>query len=68
MSIQPWDPIAATISFNLEIDLKRLKTVLEPSSKVLDFGCGYGRLSKLLTNQGIKNVCGVDPSSKMIEL
>lgn len=35
-------------------------------TKVLDFGCGYGRITRQLYNAGFKNILGYDSSRLMI--
>lgn len=35
-------------------------------ARILDFGCGYGRIANQLTLLGYKHVTGADPSSAMI--
>src|ERR1700685_314708 len=39
----------------------RFLSTIPQSSSILDLGCGYGRISKLLANQG-HNVIGIDPN------
>jgi SAM-dependent methyltransferase len=48
-----------------EILLKMLKTsyIKEP---ILDFGCGSGLITNILSNNGISNIVGLDHSDKMI--
>ncbi len=48
-------------------DLSFIKNYSSPESKVLDFGCGSGRLLKLL-NQNFAVYHGVDISKKLIEV
>lgn len=67
MSQHKWDRIAEDVSFNLEIDIKRFRNNVPLESRILDFGCGYGRVGKILWDSGYKNTIGVDPSEKMIE-
>ncbi|MDQ7730751.1 class I SAM-dependent methyltransferase [Halomonas sp. SpR8] len=62
-----WDKVATKVNFNLEIDSTRLLEMTDRKSKVLDFGCGYGRISNELTELGYTEVTGVDPSREMIE-
>lgn len=62
-----WDKVASDVDFNLEIDLARFLGMINRKAKVLDFGCGYGRISNELTEWGYTDVIGVDPSCAMIE-
>lgn len=67
MNSKTWDELAEHTNFNLEIDLDGLASELSRDAKILDFGCGYGRISHLLNSRGFSDVQGVDPSKKMIE-
>ncbi|MGD8177422.1 class I SAM-dependent methyltransferase [Marinimicrobium sp. ARAG 43.8] len=62
-----WDKVASDVDFNLEIDLARFLDLISRKAKVLDFGCGYGRISNELVECGYTYVTGVDPSRAMIE-
>ncbi|NWO04821.1 MAG: class I SAM-dependent methyltransferase [Alteromonadaceae bacterium] len=59
--------MASDVDFNLEIDLARFLGMISRKAKVLDFGCGYGRISNELTECGYIDVTGVDTSFAMIE-
>ena len=62
-----WDRVADEVNFNLEIDIRRFINVVSKDSKILDFGCGYGRISNELASYGYSAIHGVDSSLKMIE-
>lgn len=62
-----WNRIANEVDFNLEIDIQKLIDEVPFDAKILDFGCGYGRIANELILCGYKNVVGIDPSIKMIE-
>ena len=62
----PWDIVADEVSFNLEIDLKRFALEVSKDLKILEFGCGYGRICRELVSFGYTNVYGVDTSQRMI--
>lgn len=49
-------------------DLRRFASYVKEGDRVLDFGCGNGRLSELFS--GFENICyvGVDQSDKLIDL
>lgn len=51
----------------LFFDLIQKNLPLQPNWKILDFCCGYGRLSKVIAKNGF-NVTGVDLSEKFIQL
>ena len=40
---------------------------LDKEIRVLDFGCGYGRLTPILNQMGFKNITGYDASSALIK-
>ncbi|AQU83144.1 MULTISPECIES: class I SAM-dependent methyltransferase [unclassified Halomonas] len=67
MVLEGWDRVANQVSFNLEIDQERFRSMVNLQAKVLDFGCGYGRVVKELTESGYTNVIGIDPSPIMVE-
>jgi SAM-dependent methyltransferase len=62
-----WDTVADTKEFHHEIDWDFLSPFLNLESQILDFGCGYGRLTKRISDKGFANVIGVDNSSGMIK-
>lgn len=62
-----WDKVATKVNFNLEVDGARLLGMIDRKAKVLDFGCGYGRISNELAELGLTELTGVDPSREMIE-
>jgi SAM-dependent methyltransferase len=59
-----WNTTGATKTFTHPIDVSWLP---DPGGRVLDYGCGYGRLSGLLYDKGFGDVIGVDISVAMIE-
>jgi len=62
-----WDSLAADKVFTHPLNLKKIKSIIIPDQNILDYGCGYGRLSQQLWEIGFKNILGVDVSPKMIE-
>jgi SAM-dependent methyltransferase len=61
-----WDKAASAKTFSLPIDLPFLQNYLPLESKILDYGCGYGRVCEQLAEFGYPHVIGVDSSSEMI--
>ncbi len=67
MHYDQWNKIAEEVNFNLEVDIDRFRKNIPYDSKVLDFGCGYGRVSNLLLDSAYKHIVGIDSSVNMIE-
>lgn len=63
-----WNLVASQKTFGHPIDWGELQDLLSPNSRVLDYGCGHGRLCKEFWNKGFLNVIGVDSSARMIEI
>ena len=61
-----WDKVAEIKIFTHPIDLELINTFLNKQSRIVDFGCGYGRIVKQLTDLGFENVCGFDTSKELI--
>jgi ubiquinone/menaquinone biosynthesis C-methylase UbiE len=66
MQFEAWNKVAPHIDFNLEIDIEKLLSFIPSDSKVLDFGCGYGRNCNILDSAGVSDVIGIDSSLEMI--
>ncbi|MEI6542978.1 MAG: class I SAM-dependent methyltransferase [Methylococcales bacterium] len=62
-----WDIVANAISFSLSPNLDALTNLITPKAKVLDYGCGYGRITQELYERGYINLTGVDTSIEMIK-
>ncbi|MFE0459625.1 class I SAM-dependent methyltransferase [Kitasatospora sp. NPDC058965] len=61
-----WDGIGATKTFTHPLDRGWL-TDLDPTARVLDYGCGYGRLMGELSGYGFTDLTGVDLSPALVE-
>jgi SAM-dependent methyltransferase len=61
-----WNREGATKTFTHPVNLDWLQKHLEPKARILDYGCGYGRVTALLSEQGYQ-VVGVDAAAAMIE-
>ena len=55
------------MEFSISIDIEKIKRSLPFTAKILDYGCGYGRISRLLKDAGYVNIIGYDTSLGMIE-
>jgi SAM-dependent methyltransferase len=61
-----WNDVAWTKEFTHSVDLTLLREWLPLDSRILDFGCGYGRVCHELVQAGYRDVVGVDSSAEMI--
>lgn len=66
LQIGYWNRIGPTKPFSHPVNLDRLRQLLAPDSRILDFGCGYGRALGLLQTQGFSNLIGFDPAPTMV--
>jgi len=66
VQVAAWDKVAKETNFNLEIDLSQFIERVPSEEKVLDYGCGYGRITELLYQNGYNNIIGIDTSGEMI--
>lgn len=61
-----WDNAGAAKTFTHPIPWPVFRTLLPPTAKILDYGCGYGRTCFELTQAGYHYVIGIDISKDMI--
>lgn len=61
-----WEASGSTRTFTHPLDLGLLDREIPPEARVLDFGCGYGRLMDELDRHGYRDVHGVDFSAALI--
>jgi SAM-dependent methyltransferase len=64
--IDYWDRIGPGKPFGHPVNIERLRQWLSPKHRILDFGCGYGRVLGLLHRSGYQNLMGVDQAPTMI--
>jgi ubiquinone/menaquinone biosynthesis C-methylase UbiE len=67
VKIAAWDKVAEETNFNLEIDTPQFIERVPKEERVLDYGCGYGRITELLYQNGYSNIVGIDSSGEMIK-
>ena len=63
---QYWNEVAELKTFTHPLNIGLLDGYLNKQSKILDFGCGYGRLVKELSDHAFENVVGYDTSKELI--
>jgi SAM-dependent methyltransferase len=61
-----WNTEGPRKSFGHPLNLRRLSQWLSSDSRILDFGCGYGRSLGELFDSGYRNLIGFDFSPAMI--
>lgn len=61
-----WNREGPQKSFGHPLNFERLSQRLSSDSRILDFGCGYGRSLGVLFEQGYRNLIGFDFSPAMI--
>ncbi len=61
-----WDTTGTTKTFTHPVDVGWLQHAW-PGARVLDYGCGYGRITAALDHTGCAEVVGVDLSTSLIE-
>jgi SAM-dependent methyltransferase len=64
--IDYWNRIGPAKPFGHPVNFDRLERWLPPDSRILDVGCGYGRVLGLLHRRGYQQVRGVDPAPAMV--
>jgi 2-polyprenyl-3-methyl-5-hydroxy-6-metoxy-1,4-benzoquinol methylase len=62
-----WNKIGYTKTFAHPFNIKQFSILIQKNQKILDFGCGYGRICEELWEHGYDNILGVDTAEKMIE-
>lgn len=62
-----WDRVAGRKRFTIQPDLEGLARLVPPPARVLDYGCGYGRVTARLAEAGYHQAAGLDISPRMIE-
>jgi SAM-dependent methyltransferase len=61
-----WDAEAASAVFTHPLDVELLGRHVGKSGRILDFGCGYGRILVELRRHGFRNLAGLDASEAMV--
>ena len=64
--VEYWDSAGVTKTFSHPVNFSWLDDLLDSQSRILDYGCGYGRVMDLLYEHGYRNMEGVDFSAQMI--
>lgn len=62
-----WDRVATQKTFTHPLQIDTFRERIPPESRILDYGCGYGRMSTYLMENGYNDITGIDISPAMIE-
>jgi ubiquinone/menaquinone biosynthesis C-methylase UbiE len=63
---QYWNDIGSNKVFEDPLYIDKFSPFLSPTTKILEYGCGYGRVLRALKSSGYNNLIGFDFSSGMI--
>jgi SAM-dependent methyltransferase len=61
-----WNAVADTQIFSHPLNTARFEALVARDARVLDYGCGYGRLCRELRAEGFTNLVGVDTAERML--
>src|SRR4051812_39931513 len=61
-----WDRVAHEKRFSHPLRRDWMSSYLKTQSRILDYGCGYGRTMAELSAAGYENVVGLDFSASML--
>lgn len=61
-----WNKVAWQKEFTQPLDAELFESLIPRTARVLDVGCGYGRLTSELSRRGYRHVTGVDASPEMV--
>lgn len=62
-----WDRVALEKRFTHTLRLEWLSRYLNQKARILDYGCGYGRILEQLVTVGYSNAVGTDFSESMVK-
>ena len=65
--LSTWDSVSESVQFSAPLDVEEITRCLDPSARILDLGCGYGRVAAELADVGFENVVGYDSAPGMVE-
>lgn len=66
-AIDYWNQVGAKKVFEDPIFLDKLSPLINSSSCIIEYGCGYGRILQVFKDQGFTNIIGYDFAESMIE-
>jgi SAM-dependent methyltransferase len=64
--VEYWNRFGPGKPFGHPVNFDRLAQWVATCDRVVDYGCGYGRVLGLLYDHGYRDLIGVDPASDMV--
>jgi SAM-dependent methyltransferase len=64
--LEYWNKLGPTKPLGHPVNFERLAQWVSPTDRILDYGCGYGRVLGMLYSRGYHDLLGVDPAEAMI--
>lgn len=64
---QYWNDIGAKKVFEDPLYLEKLSPFLSLTDQIIEYGCGYGRMMRILKSEGYQNLIGFDFAPNMIK-
>ncbi len=61
-----WNKVSHSKTFTHPLNIDLLRTFVTPESLIVDYGCGYGRVVKMLKEAGCNKVTGFDTSIELV--
>jgi len=61
-----WNRLGPSKPFAHPVNLERFAQWVAPGDRIVDYGCGYGRVLAVLHDHGYSDLIGVDPASAMV--
>lgn len=62
-----WNSVTNKKTFTHPLNIPLLEQYITKESRILDYGCGYGRLMNELSEAGFEKITGVDFSEELIK-
>lgn len=64
--VEYWNDVLDTKTFSHPVNAARLRRLVGRGARVVEIGCGYGRVLEILAGEGFTDLSGFDTSPKMI--
>ncbi len=65
--VEYWNRVATSKQFTHPIDGNTFSKLVSSTARILDLGCGYGRVSVKIRDLGFPHIIGIDSSQEMVK-